>query len=364
MVMILNSAPQTVAVMCFSSGTGGMERSAVRLARFLSTIVTVVLVCKKGSFVENLYHEEGSDYACETINFISRKFSPSMLFGVRSVIDRHVVKNVIFFGASELKTLHFSFLRKKLNLIVWHGTTKSRPKRDFFHNLVYSDVDHHVALSKHLINNVKTIVPETPGVSYNVIRPSFDFDVISNEKKHDNNEINIVHVGRVAYGKGQVDAVLACSALKKEGVDFRLSLVGSADESKYINEVESAIKSSEMEEYVSLEGYVESVNTYLEQADILLFPSSGEGMPNAFIEALHYDIVCISYDNTVFPEFLDMGFHVHLVNDSDIDKLSSELVQVVSDLDREKQMSKNNMALAKSYFSVDRELNEWREVLV
>jgi hypothetical protein len=128
---------QTVAVMCFSSGTGGMERSAVRLARFLSSITNVVLVCKKASFVERLYREEQADYACEAIPFLSRTFSPSMLFGARSVITRHDVKNVIFFGASELKTLHFSFLGKKLNLVVWHGTTKSRPKRDFIHNLIY-----------------------------------------------------------------------------------------------------------------------------------------------------------------------------------------------------------------------------------
>lgn len=360
----MNKELQTVAVMCFSSGTGGMERSAVRLARFLSTITTVVLVCKKGSFVEKLYHEEKAGYACETISFFSRKFSLSMLFGAGAVVNKHDVKNVIFFGASELKTLHFSFLKKQLNLIVWHGTTKSRPKRDFFHNLVYSSVNHHVALSEHLIRNVQSIVPETPGVSYKVIRPSFDFEVNAEIKNSDNNKISIVHVGRVAYGKGQVDAVLACSTLKNRGVDFKLKLVGSADESNYINEVKDAIKNSSMEDYVSLEGYVESVNAYLEQADILLFPSSGEGMPNAFIEALHYDIVCISYDNTVFPEFMDMGFYVHLVKDSDIDMLSSELVQVVSDLDEEKHKAEKNMALAKEYFSVERELSEWRQVLV
>ena len=351
--------------MCFSSGNGGMERSAVRLARFLSTITSVVLVCKKGSFIENLYYEEKVDYACETIDFFSRKFSLSMFFGARSVVERCDIKNVIFFGASELKTLHFSFMYKSLNLIVWHGTTKSHPKRDFFHNLVYSKVNFHVALSKHLIRNVKNIVPETVGVEYKVIRPSFDFDVnINNRSSVDNKEISIVHIGRVAYGKGQLDAVLACEALKQSGISFKLKLVGSADSSNYINEVENAITKSSIADFVSLEGYVESVNTYLEQADILLFPSSGEGMPNAFIEALHYNIICIAYDNTVFPEFLDMGFHVHLVKNSDISALAEKLVQVASNLDNEKELSNKNMELSKKYFSVDRELAEWKEILV
>jgi glycosyltransferase involved in cell wall biosynthesis len=355
---------QTVAVMCFSSGTGGMERSAVRLARFLSSIMTVVLVCKKGSFVERLYHEEQADYACEPIPFLSRTFSPTMLFGARSVITKYDVKNVIFFGASELKTLHFSFIGKKLNLVVWHGTTKSRPKRDFIHKLIYSDVNFHVALSEHLIRNVKTIVPETQAVRYRVIRPSFDFAVNIRDERKDDDMLSIVHVGRVAYGKGQADAVTACRALKDRGTDFNLKLVGSADESNYIDEVKDAIVKYDLGDSVTLEGYVESVNAYLEHADILLFPSSGEGMPNAFIEALHYDIVCIAYDNTVFPEFLEMGFYIHLVEDSDVEKLSARLVQVVSNIDEEKLKAKNNMSLAKSYFSVDRELAEWKEVLI
>ncbi len=116
----MKKTPQPVAVMCFSSGNGGMERSAVRLAKFLSTITTVVLFCKKDSFTERLYHEEDVDFACEAINFCSRKFSPSMLFGVRRAVKKHQLKNVIFFGASELKTLHFSFLSLDINLIVWN----------------------------------------------------------------------------------------------------------------------------------------------------------------------------------------------------------------------------------------------------
>ena len=134
----MNNVSQPVAVMCFSSGAGGMERSAVRLAMFLSTITTVVLFCKKDSFTERLYYEENRSFSCEAIDFISRKFSPAMLFGVKSAVKKHDVKNVIFFGASELKTLYFSFRPFDINLIVWHGTTKSRPKRDFLHNLVYS----------------------------------------------------------------------------------------------------------------------------------------------------------------------------------------------------------------------------------
>lgn len=84
--MTVNKKTRPVAVICFSSGTGGMERSAVRLAETLSKISEVTLLCKKGSFTQRLYDEGDYPYACETVSFMSRTFSPSMLFQVPAFI--------------------------------------------------------------------------------------------------------------------------------------------------------------------------------------------------------------------------------------------------------------------------------------
>ena len=288
-----------------------------------------------------------------------------MLVNAKSIISRNNISNVIFFGASELKTLHFSFIGKNLNLVVWHGTTKSRPKRDFFHNLIYSDVNYHVALSEHLLRNVRNIVPLTDGVEYKVIRPSFDFEVNSGDSRGGVIEqINITHVGRIAKGKGQVDAVNACKVLKDNNISFKLTLVGSEGNADYANEVKDAIKQNALESDVIMAGYVESVNKYLETTDILLFPSYGEGMPNAFIEALHYNIVCVAYDNTVFPEFIDMGFHVTLAKDRNFEDLADKLLTIAKNIDEEKKASNINSELAKEYFDVRRELEDWEQVLV
>ena len=355
---------QPVAVMCFSSGTGGMERSAVRLAETLARVSEVVLFCKQGSFTEDLYNEGEYSFKCEPIRFSSRIFSFSMLFGVRSKLDKHSIGNVIFLGASELKTLYFSFLGKTLNVCVWHGTTKSRPKRDFIHNLVYSCVNHHVAISEHLGRNVKEIVPTNDNVDHRVIRPSFDFDTeqLSRHKDKEAKTINIVHVGRVAYGKGQIDAVLACRGLFEKCIDFHLKIIGGSD-GDYLSELDESIANSPYKESIIVEGFVEDVSVYLREADIFLFPSLGEGMPNAFIEALHYDIACIAYDNTVFPEFLDMGFYVHIVKNKDISALSDKLYKVASDITNECLKSEVNIGLSKKYFSIEREVNEWLEIL-
>lgn len=362
----MNSSTGPVAVMCFSSGTGGMERSAVRLASFLSSITEVVLVCKQGSFTENLYHREGGEYKCETIRFISRTFSPSMLINARSIITRHNINNVIFFGASELKTLYFAFLGHDINLVVWHGTTKSRPKHDFIHRLVYSRVNYHVAISEHLGNNVRKIVPPTENVEFKVIYPSFRIDVKRKSADHTttNEKLYLVHIGRVAAGKGQVDAVIACGSLHAAGIDFQLDLLGPAGDDNYSQELSVVIKNCPYAGHINLHGFVDDTQSYLERADIFLFPSFGEGMPNAFIEALHYGIPCLAYANTVFPEFITMGFQVTLAADRDHDDLADKLLAMVKQIDDEKKASSNNAKLAIEYFNVQRELASWQEILI
>ena len=355
-----------VAVMCFSSGTGGMERSAVRLADTLSRVSEVVLLCKHGSFIEKLYQQGNYPFKCEPIRFSSRLFSPAMLFGVRATIDTHDIHNVIFFGASELKTLYFSFMGKALNVTVWHGTTKSRAKRDALHNLVYSCVDHHVAISQHLDRNVREIVPTGGKADYQVIRPSFEFDIDSDgvARKQNRKNLNIVHVGRVVQGKGQIDAVLACAGLYEAGVKFELKLVGGGEGDGYMEELEKTIESSNYKKSVHLEGYVKEVDVYLNEADIFLFPSAGEGMPGSVIESLNYPLICVTYDNTVFPEFSEMGFHFHTVNDGDVDELKLRLLLIANDLDSEKKRASKNPGIAKRVFGRDLEIAEWHKILV
>ncbi len=352
--------------MCFSSGSGGMEMDAIKLARLLCKEMEVVLLCKEGEYIHHLHQGVNIDYSLETVAFSSRIFSLSMLLRVRSLIKQYSFNNVVFFGASELKTLYFSFLGFNINLLIRHGTTKSTTKTDWFHRLVYSRVNYHIVLSKHLLNNIKYIIPVTDNVSYKIIHPSYAITSVKEplDEPESKDKLFITHVGRVASGKGQVDAVRACKRLYNKGINFQFDILGGIDGNEYVESLKAEIGIDDFSSRVHLRGHVTNVSEYLQTTDIFLFPSSGEGMANAFIEAMHYAAVCIVYDNTVFPEFVEMGFYVHLVKDGDVDALSQTLINVAMDIDNEKQRSKANIGLTKEYFQVERERSDWCEVLV
>ncbi len=359
---ILDKKKKSVAVFCFSGGGGGMEYDAVKLAVKLNKNADVVLVCKRNSFIESLYKEGRYSFPCVSIAFASRVFSLSMFFGVRSFLRQYTPANVIFFGASELKTLYFAFLGFDLNLLVRHGTTKSRPKTDWLHRLIYSRVNYHIALSKHLLDNVRKIVPPSKTVDYRIIYPSFE--MAGGVSSSDNDRvISIVHVGRVADGKGQIDAVYACRQLLEKEIDFSFDVLGGFEGLNYVSSLKNEISMNDLAEQIHLHGHVTNVEYYLRSADIFLFPSAGEGMPNAFIEAMYFGAVCIAYDNTVFPEFLEMGFYLHTVANADKDALARKLVEVAENIQSEKGAASVNVELVGKYFSQQRELADWDCVL-
>ena len=349
------------AVICLSPYSGGMEIDSIKMAKKLAPYSKTILIAKKDHFIANEVNKENNEFVLETVRFKSN-LGPALIFGIRKLIKKHKIKNVIFFGASELKSLYFSFLGLDINLIIRHGTTKSRPKKDWFHRLIYSKVNYHVAICEHLARNVEYIIPFGKKTELKVIYSSLLN--ISEPKPHLTGDIiQLLHVGRIARGKGQKDAILACQGLVDERIDFTLTLVGGFDES-YQEEFLRFLENCTYKENIRLVGHTKDVQSHIDNSDIFIFPSSGEGLSNAFLEALSNNLVCISYDNTSFPELQELGFYFHCVRDQDINSLQEKLLIVSNSIDLEKEKSHSNHALATSLFSLDKELNEYLALLI
>ena len=98
-------------------------------------------------------------------------------------------------------------------------------------------------------------------------------------------------------------------------------------------------------------------------SDVFLFPSLGEGMSNAIIEALGYGLVCIIYDDTSSPEFKQLGFHIHLTDENKVNNLKKKLLYVCQNIEKEKENSLKNISLAQKVFATQREKDEYLELL-
>ena len=347
---------QPTAVVCLSPYSGGMELDAIKTAKHLSDITSVTVIAKKDAFIAKKHNEYVgyNDIKLESISFKS-SLSLSIIFKIRKIIQKYNIKNILFFGASELKSLYFSFMGLDINLMVRHGTTKSSPKKDLFHRLIYSKVTYHIANSKHIQNNVKKIIPFGKNTRSTVIYPAFEFQ---DPKPQPHKKLTLLHVGRIAEGKGQKDAIQACSLLVANKIDFDFYIVGGFDET-YKKEFLSFYDQVPYKEHIHLVGHTDNVAAYYNKADIFLFPSYGEGLSNAFIEALSFGLECICYENTSFPELKEMGFEFSLVANEDDHTLALTLL---SKADRFKH-HRHNTILARELFSLENERKNYMKIL-
>jgi glycosyltransferase involved in cell wall biosynthesis len=174
--------------------------------------------------------------------------------------------------------------------------------------------------------------------------------------------VTLLHVGRITEGKGQKEAVEACEILYSEGIAFQLICVGDLDPS-YEQEFTSYMKCKPYASSIRLKGFAKDVANHYQNADIFIFPSKGEGLSNAFMEALSYGLICIAFANTSFPELLDLGFDFFMAIDQDMSDLKRKLLQSVEFLHANEMPLQKQSRLAVELFSAKRELNEYLSLL-
>lgn len=352
------------AIICLSPNFGGMELDAIKLANKLSFYNNTSLIVKEKSFIAIQYanHLENNNINLETIKFRT-KLSLSIIFRTRQIIKKYDIKNVIFFGASELKSLYFAFLGMDINLIIRHGTTKTRPKKDMFHKLFYSKVNYHVAISEHIMTNVKNIIPFGKETKETLIYPSVKVsmsEILENNKSLD---IHLLHTGRITEGKGQIDAINACSILSDKNIQFTLKIVGGYENEYEKQKFLSFIDGVTYKQNINVIGFSNDITSFLSSSNIFIFPSYGEGFGNSFVEALGAGLICICYENTTFIEFKKLGFYIHIVENKNLEQLKERLLQIVQNIENEHKKSNDNIQLVKNLFSEKREISQYMEIL-
>jgi glycosyltransferase involved in cell wall biosynthesis len=355
---------QPTAVICLSAVNGGMELAAVKLARLLSEDTDMHFIAKKNGFIANDCAQQltGHKIRLHTIEF-RHFFSLSLIIAVRKYVKTHRIKNVIFLGASEMRSLYFAFKGLSINLIIRQGSRKTTPKKDILHRLVYSEVKAFVGNCDYMKQNIKQIYPLPPTATLTRIYASVPLQRLARPERSAS-RIELISVGRINPVKGQFISTKACNALYEHNIDFRLRFLGNLQDKSYYNEIKEFLDNCPYNDRVEFIGYHADVVDYLLESDIFLFPSRGEGMSNAIIEALGYGLIPIIYNNTSAPEFPQLGFHIHLVEDKNAEAFAKKLLWVCENFSLEKNKAGDNVELARSVFAPEREKKEYLELMV
>lgn len=354
---------QNTAVICLSPFFGGMEMDAFDIAKTLCHDVDITLIVKRDSLCDTAFRDEAQKLPIryETIKY-KNYFSFSIIYHIRRIFRLNKIQNSIYYGASEMKSLFFSFLGLNINQIIRHGTTKSSPKKDFLHRLFYSKVHWHVGLSKHILRNVEYIIPFGKHSKGIIIYPSLRYfpEITHSTGTSSSDTVNILHVSRIVEAKGHIDTINACAILYENNIDFKLTFVGNTNHA-YFAQVKKTWEQKPYKSQIEFTGFVDNIRDYYQAADLFVFPSLGEGLSNSFIEGLAYGLGCIAYANTSFPELKELGFDFFLAENNNLDELKSGLLAAARS---SRSVNGHNMQLTKSLFSRQREKQEFLDLLL
>lgn len=160
------------------------------------------------------------------------------------------------------------------------------------------------------------------------------------------------YVGRMNPDKGMDSLAAVFTAVKVVRPDARLLLVGDRDEGRTgadDDPISALIRESAPDD-VEITGFVDDVVPHLQRMDLLVFPSSREGLPNAPLEAQACGVPVVAYRVTGVVDAVGDGVGGLLVDAGDERALVAAAIELVGNEARRRELGTGGRSFVQRRF--------------
>ncbi len=169
----------------------------------------------------------------------------------------------------------------------------------------------------------------------------------------------IVSVGRLVEKKGFGVLIDACEILRKRGVKFDCSIIGTGE---LENELREQIEHLKIGEIVELAGArpQSELRELLQNTAVFAAPcvigkdGNRDGLPTVLLEAMSLGTPCVSTDVTGIPEILKNGETGLMVAQNNALELADALEKLLNDADLRVRLAKRARALIEENFDIEK----------
>jgi glycosyltransferase involved in cell wall biosynthesis len=168
--------------------------------------------------------------------------------------------------------------------------------------------------------------------------------------------IQIGFIGRLSPEKGLLFLIEAFDKLKMDH-SIHLHIVGDGPEKPKILD---RIKQLELEELVTLHGFVPNPQTVYQMLDLLILPSLTEGIPLTLLEGMSLGIPVIASDVGGIPEIIEDNKSGLLVKPGSVDDLINKITLLI----KEPSLRKKLAGGAKDRISSICNYDNWKQTLL
>lgn len=334
---------------------GGGEKWMIMAATGLQALGhDVVVICRRNSILsrralaENIPVKEvdnNSDFdllACYKFCSFFKRFQPDVVIGCQNKDWRVAAVALKILGSSAK-----IYSRQGLQLLKNHWWYKCSVKFlcDGIITNTYTIKEEYEKFLPVEKDFIKVIFNGVESVQNNVK----GFDYLNYVPENAKNPLVILSTGRLARQKGFEYLIEAAGRIIKQHPNVFFFLAGKG---KVEAELKSQIRNLGIEKNFILLGFVEDIHSLLKAADIFVFSSLYEGMPNSILEAMAHGLPVISTNVNGVKELIDQGVNGYMVEPGKSDSLYDALVHVLYHQEEIKQLGRNAREFVLKNFAV------------
>lgn len=172
--------------------------------------------------------------------------------------------------------------------------------------------------------------------------------------------LNILFLSRIEKAKGIYEAIDAWHILKQKYPTLVMTIAGDGSE---LESVRRYVRSQNMTDIVFL-GWVRAQSKLeaFARADVYLFPSYHEGMPNSVLEAMACGLPIVTRSVGGMRDFFEDGKMGFLTESRDPEVLASLLERLILDPGLRHAMAQHNHSFAREHFTASVVVRRLREM--
>ena len=163
---------------------------------------------------------------------------------------------------------------------------------------------------------------------------------------------NVVMACRISPEKQILDAIKIIEKVRNNVPDATLTIVGTADNKAYFEQIEKYIKKQKLQHAVILPGFQKDVLPYYLDASAILITSQYEGFPLSLVESKMCGLPLVIYD-LFHLDSVQEAKGMAVVAQNDITRAAQKLTEILTDDALRQQMGKDARQSAEEIYSVD-----------
>ena len=280
--------------LCLSPDLGGLELYMVRSAKALNDAFNVISVINPNGKLEQYY--EGTGFRYEMVEKNSNLLMFSAARKLAKIIDENAIDIIHMHWTKDIPV---TVLAKKLSkckpkIVQTRNMTMTRFKNDFYHQLLYKNIDLMLPVTKQVEGQLKRFIPETIRPKVEVLYMGTDeVELLNEEALHIYRQQHgmdkgfaIGLVGRIEETKGQHLLIDAIALLHQKGVMVDAFFVGHEMEEGYIEILKEKAKEHGVASAVHFPGFMKNPMHFMQACDVMVLATLCETFGLVVIEAM------------------------------------------------------------------------------